>query len=137
LRQALAQFPFGEEVSQLAEHAYQPGQTLGAAFGALLRSLLERFDIIQVDPMAAAVRDLAAPTIRVALERAPELTAGLLERNRELVNAGYHAQVHVEDKTSLVFLLENDRRLTLRRKSDQYVLNGRRFTAGELGETGA
>ena len=134
LRQALAQFPYGEEVSHLAERAYQPGRTLGAAFGTLLRSLLERFDVIQVDPMAGAVRDLAAPTIRMALERAPELTAGLLERNRELVNAGYHAQVHVEDKTSLVFLLENGRRLTLRRKSDQYVLNGRRFTARELGD---
>ena len=30
-----------------------------------------------------------------------------MARNRELVAAGYHAQVHVEEQTSFVFLLEN------------------------------
>jgi hypothetical protein len=35
------------------------------------------------------------------------LSARLMERNRELTAAGYHAQVHVEDHTALVFLLEN------------------------------
>src|SRR6185503_8013443 len=44
------------------------------------------------------------------------------------------AQVHVEDQTSLVFLLENGKRLALRRHGEEYVLNGRRFTASELAE---
>ena len=82
--------------------------------------------------MLPAFRSLAAPALRAAVDAAPDLTAALLERNRELKEAGYHAQVHVEPQTSLVFLLENGKRLTLRRHEREYVLNGRRFTSAEL-----
>jgi len=132
LRAALDGMPFGEEVAGLVEVAYRSGSTMGKAFGELLRALLKDFDILQVDPMLPAFRELAAPTVRAAVESAPELTAAVLERNRQLAAAGYHAQVHVEEQTSFVFLLENGKRLTLRRHARDYVLNGRRFTTAEL-----
>jgi bacillithiol biosynthesis cysteine-adding enzyme BshC len=132
LRSIFHGFPFGEEVAGLVEEAYRGGSTMGAAFGELLRRLLPQWDILQVDPMLPAFRELAAPAVRRAVESAPELTAEILERNRELAAVGYHAQVHVEDHTSLVFLLENGKRLTLRRHGGEYVLNGRRFTTEEL-----
>jgi uncharacterized protein YllA (UPF0747 family) len=78
------------------------------------------------------VRVLAAPALRSAVTAAPDLTAGVLARNRELADAGYHTQVHVEDHTSFVFLLENGKRLALRRIGDEYVHNSRRFTSHEL-----
>jgi bacillithiol synthase len=132
LREAFAGLPFADETAALVERAYRPGASMGDAFGALLRELLERYDILQVDPMLPQFRELAAPAVRAAVEAAPELNADLLARNRELVDAGYHAQVHVEEQTSLVFLLENGKRLTLRRHGGEYVLNGRRFTGAEL-----
>jgi uncharacterized protein YllA (UPF0747 family) len=70
--------------------------------------------------------------LRSAVAAAPELTAGVLARNRELTEAGYHAQVHVEDHTSFVFLLENGKRLALRRTDGEYTHNSRRFTSQEL-----
>ena len=42
------------------------------------------------------IRALAEPLLRNAAGMADRLTAALLERNRELEAAGYHAQVHVE-----------------------------------------
>src|SRR5205814_246037 len=129
LRSTLAAFPFGGEVAQLVEECYAPGATMGQAFGALLRKLLDRFGLLQLDPMSPAVRELAAPAIRTALENAPELSAAVMDRNRELAAAGYHAQVHVEEATSFVFLLENGRRITLRREVREYVAGGKRFTA--------
>jgi len=132
LRTALQGLPFGEEVADAVEDAYRAGSTMGKSFGELVRHLLERHDILQVDPLLPAFRQLAAPALRRAVEAAPELNALVLERNRELAAAGYHAQVHVEEQTSFVFLLENDRRLTLRRHGGEYILNGRRFTAPEL-----
>jgi len=60
------------------------------------------------------------------------LTARVLARNQELIAAGYHAQVHVEEPTSFVFLLENGKRLALRRNGREYILNGRRLSTGEL-----
>ena len=63
---------------------------------------------------------------------ARDLHAKLLERNRELEAAGYHAQVHVEAKTSLVFLLEGERRITLRRQNGDYASKDRHYSAAEL-----
>lgn len=137
LRAGLRGLPFGDEVADLVEGCYRPGSTMGRAFGELLRQLCGQFDILQVDPMLPAFRDLAAPALRAAVEAAPEITARVLERNQQLVAAGYHAQVHVEDHTSFVFLLENGKRLALRRADQEYVLNGRRFSTGELRDRAA
>jgi bacillithiol synthase len=137
LRAHLRGLPFGEQVADLVEDTYRPGSTLGKAFGELLRQLLAEFDILQVNPMLPAFRELAAPTIRAAVERAPELTEQVLRRNSELLAAGYHAQVHVEASTSFVFLLEDGKRFSLRRHEDVYVLNGRRFTTPELADRAA
>jgi bacillithiol biosynthesis cysteine-adding enzyme BshC len=132
LRAALAGLPLGGEVSALVEETYVPGRTMGEAFSALLKRLLAQFGLLHLDPMSPAMRELAAPALRSALAAAPELTAAVLERNRALEAAGYHAQVHVEDQTSLVFLLENDRRYTLRRYGRDYLQNGRRLSTEEL-----
>jgi bacillithiol biosynthesis cysteine-adding enzyme BshC len=132
LRAALHGFPFGDEVASLVEETYRAGNTMGRAFGSLLRRLLGELDVLQIDPMLPAFRELAAPTLRAAVEASPELSRRLLERNRELAEAGYHAQVHVEEQTSLVFLLENGKRLGLRRQGEDFILNSRRFTAAEL-----
>ncbi len=132
LRAGLRGLPFGEEVTDLVEDSYRPGSTMGKAFGELLRQICAAFDILQVDPMLPAFRELAAPALRAAVESAPDLTARVLDRNRALAEAGYHSQVHVEDHTSFVFLLENGKRLALRRQDREYVLNGRRFTTEEL-----
>jgi bacillithiol biosynthesis cysteine-adding enzyme BshC len=137
LRAALRSLPFGDEVADLVEETYRGGSTMGQAFSELLRRVLTGFDIPQVDPMLPAFRELAAPALRAALESAPELTASVLERSQTLTRDGYHAQVHVEDHTSLVFLLENGKRLALRRHGREYTLNGRRFSTAELLERAA
>ena len=134
LRGAMRGLPFADEVADLVEETYRAGSTMGKAFGELLRRLLGELDVLQVDPMLPVFRDLAAPAISAAVRAAPELTASVLARNRDLQAAGYHAQVHMEEQTSFVFLLENGKRLALRRHGDEYVLNGRRFTAGELAD---
>ena len=137
LRAALAGLPFGDEVTALVEDTYQPGRTMGEAFSGLLARLLAQFGLLHVDPMSPAMRELAAPAIRSALAAAPDLTAAVLERNRTLEAAGYHAQVHVEDQTSFVFLLENGRRYALRRYGRDYLQNGRRFSTEELTDRAA
>jgi bacillithiol biosynthesis cysteine-adding enzyme BshC len=97
-----------------------------------MRRLLTGFDILYVDPMLPAFRELAAPALRAAVEAGAELSARVLQRNRDLGEAGYHCQVHVEEHTSFVFLLEGGKRLTLRRSGAEYVHNSRRFTSEEL-----
>ncbi len=132
LRASLAGLPFADDVTSLAAAAYCPGNTMGRAFGELLHGLFAKFDILQVDPLLPAFRQLAAPVLRSTVAAAPELGAAILARNRELAAAGYHAQVHMEEQTSLFFLLENGKRLALRRRGSEYMLNGRRISSQEL-----
>lgn len=132
LRAGLRGLPFGEETADLVEEAYRSGSSMGKAFGELLRAICKGYDILQVDPMLPAFRELAAPALRSAVDAAPDITERVMERNRELAEAGYHAQVHVENTTSFVFLLESGKRLALRRADRDYILNGRRFSAAEL-----
>jgi bacillithiol biosynthesis cysteine-adding enzyme BshC len=132
LRHALSRLPFADEAFELARETYRPGETFGSAFGALLGRLMDGFPILRVDPLLPEFRALAAPVLRDAVFRAPDLTAALLRRNQSLVEAGYHAQVHVENSTSLFFLMENGQRLALRRENGNYLAGSRKIAAEEL-----
>jgi len=111
LESALAGFPFADEVLALVKECYSPGATFGGAFRALVGKLLAKWPILFLDPLAPSVRAIGAPLLEQVVERMPELNAALLERNQELSAAGYHAQVHVEASSSLLFSLEGGKRL--------------------------
>ena len=132
LRAALADFPFGEEAAALVEQAYAPGATLGEAFERLLCTLLAKWGVLFVDPLNPALRRIAAPLLSTALDHASDLKQDLLNRNRELVESGYHAQVHLEPQTSLFFLLDGNRRLSLRRQNGDYLSRDRVYSVKEL-----
>ena len=121
LRHSLAGFPFGSQIADLVEASYRPGVTMAQGFRTLLKRLLGEIDLPMLDPLDPAIRSLAAPFLAEALAAAPDLKARLLERSGELNAAGYHAQVLVEPKTSLFFLLENGERTTLRRKDSEFA----------------
>ena len=121
LRSALAGFAHGEEVAALVAESYQPGKTMGAGFRALLCKLLGRIGMLVLDPLDPQLRAVGAPFMAEALAAAPDLKARLLNRNKELIAAGYHAQVNIEENSSLFFLLENGDRTNLRRKDTEYA----------------
>ncbi|HEY3838524.1 MAG TPA: bacillithiol biosynthesis cysteine-adding enzyme BshC, partial [Bryobacteraceae bacterium] len=132
LETGLKGLPFSEEIAALAREAYQPGRTLGRAFQSLVSTLLGPHRMLFVDPLADPIRRLAAPLLHDAVAAEGQLKQALLNRNKELADAGYHAQVHVDAKTSLVFLLEGGRRQTLRLQNGNYIAGGRVLSHGEL-----
>lgn len=132
LRQALGHLPFAEEaVARIATH-YHPGATLGSAFRSLLADILGGFGLLYLDPLAPAIRELAAPFLREAIARVPELIPKLRQRSRELESAGYHAQVLVEEDASLFFLLGEHKRIPIRSKNGHFVAKDRTYSAAEL-----
>lgn len=119
-RSGLKGLPFADEAVERIARAYRPDATLGSAFGALLRDLLKDFDILYLDPLAASIREIGAPFLSEAQQRRRELIPLLRDRNKELESAGYHAQVHIEDSTSLLFLLKDGKRVPLRLKNGSF-----------------
>ena len=132
LRQGLGDLPFASEVVAMVSEAYRSGETLGAGFRNLLGRLLRGMGVIFLDPMDAAVREIAAPFLSEAAKRASALREMLDGRSKQLEACGYHAQVNIEATTSPVFLLDGGRRLTLKLRDGQFVTKERTYSASEL-----
>jgi bacillithiol biosynthesis cysteine-adding enzyme BshC len=86
--------------------AYRPGQTLAEAFAEFYGKVFAEHGLLILDASGREAHRLGAPVLQSAIERADELHAALLERNRELQAAGYHAQVAVGERGSLLFLID-------------------------------
>ena len=129
---------YADEVAAMVRQAYAPGRSLGEAFFALMRALMPDSGLLYLDPLRASYRAVAAPFLAAAIERSEELGAALAARNAELTAAGYHAQVHVEDSTSLFFLLEKgprgafSQRKAFKRNGTTFISGKEKFATAEL-----
>ena len=132
LAAALKGFDSADDVIELVRKSYAPGQSLGIAFRDLVRGLLARFDLLYLDPLDPAIREIGAPFMRDALEAGDELYPALIERGKALERARYHAQVHMDAQTSLFFLLEGGHRIPLRRQGDRYLSRNGSHSLSEL-----
>ena len=97
--------------------AYQPGRTFAQAFADFYRAIFAAQGLLILDAGGREFHRLGAPVLGAALERADELHSALLDRNRQLEAAGYHAQVAVTPQSSLLFLMDEHTgaRLALKR----------------------
>jgi bacillithiol biosynthesis cysteine-adding enzyme BshC len=112
--------------------AYRPGQTLAGAFAEFYGKVFADQGLLILDAAGRDAHRLGAPVLHAAIERADELHAALLERNRELLAAGYHAQVAVADHGSLIFLIdaESGARTALKRIEPSATEPGGLWQAG-------
>jgi bacillithiol biosynthesis cysteine-adding enzyme BshC len=133
LRAALGELPFADEVMKEVAAAYQPGATLGSAFRKLLEQTLKGLGLLFLDPLAAPVREVAAPFLSEAVQRVPELLTALRARNAAIAKAGYHTQVHIDDDSSLFFLLKKGRRWPVRWKDGRFSTKDGSYTPAEMG----
>jgi bacillithiol synthase len=121
--------------------AYRPGRTFGQAFAEFYAKAFAAQGLLILDAAGSEVHRLGAPVLRAAIERADELHSALLERNKALEAARYHAQVAVAPLSSLVFLIDerSGARIALKRvapgaaEPNGLWLAGReRFTTADL-----
>jgi bacillithiol biosynthesis cysteine-adding enzyme BshC len=103
---------------------YRPGATWAEAFGRLMARLFGRWGVALLDPLDDAVRRLSASAYRQALAQAANLRSLLIARSQQLVRAGYHAQVHVPEDSTLVFVTREGNRLPLRQRDGEFFLDG-------------
>lgn len=117
--------PEGQPRSQLLQdlrECYVPGATWGASFAKFVTRLFGRWGVILLDPLDEAVHGLSAGLYRQAIARAAELRAGILQDSHALVQRGYHAQVHVPEDSTLVFVARHGDRLALHERDGKFLL---------------
>lgn len=127
--------PAGEARDHLMgdlRQCYAPGATWSEAFGRLIARLFGRFGVVLIDPLDARLHELASGVYRLAIEQAPRLRERLHERSRALVDAGYHAQVHVGEDSTLLFLTVNGGRHPLRQRGEWFEADGASTFPAEL-----
>jgi bacillithiol synthase len=125
------------EVETWMRECYRPEETYGSAFARLLARVFGEHGLILLDPMDERFHRIAAGVYRRALSEHESLTRELLARNRELEQAGYHAQVKVSEQSTLLFLMQEGKRAPVRALNGKFVAGGESFGEFELVERAA
>jgi bacillithiol biosynthesis cysteine-adding enzyme BshC len=94
------------EAMEALDTAYQPGRTLAQAFAEFYSRVFAAQGLLVLDASGRAFHRMGSPVLHAAIERADELHRALVERNKELEAAGFHAQVAVGPQSSLLFLID-------------------------------
>ncbi len=123
------------EIENILASAYQPGATFGSAFARMMSAVFAKRGLILLDPMDARLHKLSAPLMVRAAKEQSELSAALLEQNKRLEKLGYHAQVKVTDRSTLLFATVDGKRVALTRRNNGFVAGTQEFSATELVST--
>jgi bacillithiol biosynthesis cysteine-adding enzyme BshC len=127
IEQLEATLPAGEARTRLLKdlrECYEPGVTWGHSFAKFMTRLFSRWGVVLLDPLDASVHRLSAGIYAQALDQAAELRAQLLDRSRAMVQRGYHAQVHVAEDSTLVFVAQQGDRVPIHQRDGKLFLDG-------------
>jgi len=103
----------GETFGNLLHETYAPTATYGSAFAALFARIFSDYGLILLDPLDDRLHRVAAPILQDALVERDEVNELLLQRGKELDHAGYEVQVKVTSRSTLLFSLEEGKRLVI------------------------
>jgi bacillithiol synthase len=106
LQRASGSASFADALRTVRE-THRPAATVGSAYVALLRALLEPLGVAVLDASHPSVRRCGSGILREALRRAPELALALQARTNELRAAAFEPQVVDTPELSLVFGARN------------------------------
>jgi bacillithiol biosynthesis cysteine-adding enzyme BshC len=116
---------FVPALETLVRDSYRAGRTYGEAFARMMAALTGRYGLVLLDPNDAPLKRLVAPVYAEAALRAQEIAEATDARSRELLEAGYHAQVHTSPDAFPLFILEGGARRALVRTSEgRYRVKG-------------
>jgi bacillithiol synthase len=110
------------EIQSNLESAYKPGSTFALAFAQLLQRLLAGSGLVFFDPHDAEAKRLISSVFQKALRGSDAIHAALMQRKRELDAAGFHAQVSVQENSTVLFFFAGGERHALERQESGFRL---------------
>jgi bacillithiol biosynthesis cysteine-adding enzyme BshC len=113
-----------DQVLRDLHECYQPGVTWGRAFALMIAKLFSRWGVILLDPLNEAIHRLSVPIYDRVITETGNLRSRLIGRSKALVGAGYHAQVHVGEDTTLLFVSRDGNRTALHERNGKFSFGG-------------
>lgn len=126
--------PWQHEVRTALHSAYAPGSSFANAFGSLMMRLFGHHGLVLFDSQDPEAKPLVSEVFHRAIQHADALHDALVRRNAELEEHGYHAQVHVLENSTILFLIEESERRSLTRSGRGFLVkkSSRNFSTSEL-----
>jgi len=112
------------DVPNLIRECYRADENFGSAFAKLFTRLFADYGVILLDGSDPELDRIAAPLYSAAIERAPEITQALLDRDVKLQGAGFHQQVKVTSSSTLLFAMRDGARVPIHQSKTGEFLTG-------------
>ena len=121
------------EAAKFLGESYRAGENFGSAFAKLFTRLFADFGVILLDGSDPELDRIAGRLYSAALERAPEITQALLDRDAKLHSAGYHQQVKVTSSSTLLFAMRDGARVAIQQtKTGEFLLGEEKVSRQQL-----
>jgi bacillithiol biosynthesis cysteine-adding enzyme BshC len=132
----LAPSEFTPALERDLRESYAEGAGFAEAFLRLMARLFHEYGVVLLDPLDEELKQVAAPLYAEAIGKSSEIARALVGRSRELVESGYHAQIHVSEDMVPLFIMDEGRRSALTQQDGRFTVKGsdRSFTSEELVE---
>lgn len=98
LAENLLHTEFSDGLQTILKESYQSGDAFSTGFARFLMKLFEKHGVIFFAQLDKRLKSLAVPIFQKAVEKSDKIRKALLERNKDLADEGFHAQVLVDDK---------------------------------------
>jgi bacillithiol biosynthesis cysteine-adding enzyme BshC len=121
------------EIATLLGECYRAEENFGSAFAKLFTKLFSDFGVILLDGSDPELDRIAAPLYSAAIERAPEITQSILDRDAKLHAAGYHQQVKVTSSSTLLFAIRDGTRVPIHQtKTPEFLVGEEKVSRQQL-----
>jgi len=133
---ALPNSEFKVEIEGRIAAAYRNTKTFASGFGETLSFLFSNYGLILVDPQDETLKELGEPFFERILLNGSQFQSSIQSRSDQLVAAGYHAQVLVEEDSTGLFFEDGAKRRALIREDGVLKVKGtnQRFPVSHLQE---
>jgi bacillithiol biosynthesis cysteine-adding enzyme BshC len=128
----VAELMGSSDVTDALVEAYRPGTRMGDAFAKLYSKIFAEWGVILIDGYDPELHRIAKPIYKAAAENAEEIDQLLLDRDKELENAGYHQQVKVTASSTLLFEILDGKRSVIQRSNGGFKAGTNRYSKAEL-----
>ncbi len=112
-----------DELRTLIEDAYRPDASPVDAYARMMAGLFKDSGLILVDPLDAALRELAKDVLGTLAAQVGAVRSALLDRGRMIAEAGYAEQVRVDESFTGLFAYRGRAREPLRPGDDMSALD--------------
>ncbi|MCI0490879.1 MAG: bacillithiol biosynthesis cysteine-adding enzyme BshC [Blastocatellia bacterium] len=123
----IAQLPpseFMPDIERDLRESYTHCAGFAESFARLMARLFKDYGVVLLDPLDEGLKQAVAPLYSQAIEKSSAIARALVERSRELEEAGYHAQVHVSEDMVPLFIMDDGKRVAMVEREGRFWLKG-------------